>query len=159
MKKLVVFYSLEGHTKELAKAVAAVTGADILEVKPKEEYPKKGFMKYLEGGRQAVRKIEPEILPLEVDPLEYDLLFIGTPVWAGSYASPLRTFFSIADLKGKKVALFAGHRGGSGNVFKRFQESLQGNAILSEKDFNEKNGAEKNRAEAEKWAQDVVDSL
>lgn len=159
MKKLVVFYSLEGHTRELAKAMAAAVGADVLEVKPKEEFPKSGFLKYLKGGGQVVRKIEPEILPLELDPQEYDLLFIGTPVWAGSFASPLKTFFSRTDLQGKKVALFAGHRGGKGNVFKNFRESLQGNNLIDEKEFIEKNGLEENVAEAQKWAQAICESL
>ena len=159
MKKLVVFYSLEGHTKELANAIAKVAGADILEVKMKKEVPKKGFMRYVKGGGQVVRKIEPEIYPLELDPQEYDVLFIGTPVWAGSYASPLRSFFSIVDLQGKRVALFAGHRGGKGKVFQHFRESLAGNEVLGEKEFIEKNGMEQNIKEAESWAQGIMNSL
>ena len=106
MKVLVIFYSLEGHTKLLANAIAKVTGADILEVKPKKEITKKGFMKYLKGGGQVIRKVEPEILPLSLDPNDYDLLFIGTPVWAGGYAPALRTFFSTVGFCGKKVAFF-----------------------------------------------------
>lgn len=105
VKKLVVFYSLEGPYEGACQCHSKGTEADILELKPKEEIPKKGFMRYVKGGGQVVRKIEPEIHPLELDPQEYDVLFIGTPVWAGSYASPLRSFFSIAGLQGKRVAL------------------------------------------------------
>lgn len=116
-------------------------------------------MRYVKGGGQVVRKIEPEIHPLELDPQEYDVLFIGTPVWAGSYASPLRSFFSIAGLQGKRVALFAGHRGGKGKVFQHFRESLAGNEVLGEKEFIEKKGMEQNIKEAESWVQGIMNSL
>lgn len=159
MKKLVVFYSLEGHTKQLAEGIAEAASADLLQVKPKEDIPTKGFMKYLKGGKQARRKETPELLPVEIDPQEYDLIFLGSPVWAGAYAPALRTFISNADLEGKKVALFVIHRGGKGPVYKWLHESLEGSEIIGEKDFNEKKGMRENVSEAGKWAQEIVNSL
>jgi len=53
----------------------------------------KGFMKYFWGGRAVMRNIKPELLPLNKDIQEYDVLFIGTPVWAFSYAPALKFIF------------------------------------------------------------------
>ncbi|MGI6555342.1 MAG: flavodoxin family protein [Bacillota bacterium] len=159
MKALVVFYSLEGHTKLLAHAVAKAAGADVLEIRPKKDIPSKGFMKFFQGGGQVIRKVKPEIHPLSKDPSGYDLLFIGTPVWVGRYAPALRTFLSQVRLKDKKIVLFAIHRGGPGNVFKHLRKSLEGNIIVDEQDFNEKKGMDKNVAEVEKWAQKVVSAF
>jgi flavodoxin len=159
MKALVVFYSLEGHTKLLANAVATAAGADILEIRPKKDIPTRGFIKYLRGGGQVIRKVKPEIYPVSANPADYDLLFIGTPVWAGGYAPALRTFLSGVQMKGKKIALFAIHRGAPGNVFKQLRESLEGNKILDEVNFNEKQGMDKNEAEVESWARKVISAL
>ena len=158
MKKLVVFYSLEGHTKLLAEVIAEETGAELARVTPKDDdVPSKGFMKYLKGGSQVMRKAEPEILPLTVDPKEYDLVFIGCPVWAGGYVPALRTLFAQWELKGKKVALFTGHRGGKGTALEQMAESLKGNEVVAMKDFNEKNGIEANAAEAVDWVREILD--
>lgn len=156
MKVLVIFYSLEGHTKLLANAIARVTDADILEVKPVTDIPTKGFMKYFKGGGQVMKKVEPEILPLSVDPNDYDLLYIGTPVWAGGYAPALRTLFSSVKLKDKKIALFTIHRGGPGTALKQMRASLQGNEILGEHELNEKKGMDVNIAAVEGWAQKIL---
>lgn len=159
MKALVVFYSLEGHTKLLANAVAKAAGADVLEIRPKEEIPTRGFMKYFKGGWQVIRKAKPEIYPVSVNPADYDLLFIGTPVWAGGYAPALRTFLSTTRLEDKTIALFTIHRGAPGNVFKQLRESLEGNKILDEIDFNEKQGMDRNVAEVESWARKVISAF
>ncbi|MCK5289167.1 MAG: flavodoxin, partial [Candidatus Omnitrophica bacterium] len=86
MKKIVIFYSFEGNTKLIAESIAKTIGADLLELKPKSEMQSKGFMKYVWGGKAVMMKAKPELLPMDKDIKGYDILFIGTPVWAGTYA-------------------------------------------------------------------------
>lgn len=155
MKTLVLFYSLEGHVRQLAEAIAEGTGAEVAELKPKDDIPSKGFLRYVKGGSQVLRKEKPEIRPLPADPSEYDILFIGSPVWAGGYTPALRTFFSNYNLEGKKAALFTSHRGGKGTALDQMAEALEGN-VLAQKDFNEKNGMEQNCAEIKEWAQNII---
>lgn len=159
MKALVVFYSLEGHTKLLAEAIGESIEGEVVRAKPKKDIPSKGFMKYFKGGGQVFRKVEPEIYPVSADPSQYDVFFIGCPVWAGGYSPTLRTLFSQWQLEGKKVALFVSHRGGKGSALEKMAESLKGNDIIGMKDFNEGNGSDINLAEAEKWAQGIMNSL
>ena len=93
MASLVVYYSLEGSTKLIAD-IATALGADLLELKPvKEEINPKSFLKFFWGGRQVVLKKIPELVPYERDIGKYDLIVIGTPVWAFNYAPPIRLTF------------------------------------------------------------------
>ena len=103
MKALVVFYSLEGHTKLLANAVATAAGADILEIRPKKDIPTRGFIKYLRGGGQVIRKVKPEIYPVSANPVIMTCCL--SALLSGPGFAPAGTFLSSARLKGKKIAL------------------------------------------------------
>ncbi|MCL0073763.1 flavodoxin, partial [Dehalococcoidia bacterium] len=108
--------------------------------------------------RKVLMKTKPELLPLEKHPEEYDVLFIGTPVWAWSYAPALNTFFSICLLSNKRIALFCCHGGGKGGIFDKMKAALRGNQILGEIDFREplKGNTETNIQRAKKWAEDIM---
>mgnify|MGYP005837135737 CR=1 FL=1 len=153
-KKLVVFYSLEGNTRLIAQTISQATGADLLELQPKQELNPKGFLKYFWGGKQVMMKEKPELLPLTKNPQNYDLLFIGAPVWAWSYAAPLNTFFSNIKLKDKKIALFCCHGGQKGKTFENMRITLADNEILGEKDFLDPLKREREKAvkAAKDWA-------
>ena len=77
MKKLINFYSFEGNTKLIAEKIAKTIDEDILELKPKKEIKTKNFMKFFWGGRQAIMNEKPSLLPLNINPDEYDIVFIG----------------------------------------------------------------------------------
>jgi flavodoxin len=159
MKTLVIFYSLEGNTKYLAHAIAETSGADILELKPKKDLVRiKGVGKYFWGGGQVVMKEKPDLVPFDVDPAHYDLFFIGTPVWAFSYAPPLRTFFSGIKLKNKKIALFCSHGGTMGRTLENMKKRVAGNTIVGTIDFFEplKNKPEECAQRARQWAGGII---
>ncbi len=158
MKKLVLFYSFEGNTKRIAENIAKAIDADLLELKPKNEISSKGFMKYVWGGRAAMMKTQPELCPLDQDVQRYDLIFIGTPVWAWTFAPPLNTFFATHPLINKKVALFCCHGGGKGKVFEKMKAALTGNQILGEIDFRDplKHDTDANIEKAKRWADRIL---
>lgn len=161
MKKAVIFYSYEGNTKLMAESIAQEVEADLIELKPKDEKKSKGFMKYFWGGRAVMMNIKPELLPLNKDIQEYDVLFIGTPVWAFSYTPALKAFFSQNTFKDKKICLFCCHGGGKGGVFKNMKAVLAGNQILGEIDFKEplKKETEKKIKKAKDWAVGIVNDI
>ncbi|MBI5874210.1 MAG: NAD(P)H-dependent oxidoreductase [Candidatus Omnitrophica bacterium] len=160
MKKLVVYYSLDGNTKFIAQAIAEAVGADILELKPKKEPNAKSPMKYLWGGRQVLMKEKPELKHFDTNPQDYDCLFIGTPVWAWTYAPALATFFTMGNLKGKKIALFCCSGGGKGKTLEKMKEQLSGNEFIGEMDFVEplKQDKEQNAVLAAQWAKQIGNS-
>ncbi|WP_132247285.1 flavodoxin family protein [Marinisporobacter balticus] len=151
MKSLVIYYSLEGNTRFVAETIANEMGADLLVLKPKEDIPSKGFMRYLKGGKQVVLKKKPELLPLDKDPAAYDVIYIGSPVWAGSFAASVNAFFSAISLKNKRIALFCCHRGGLGSIFKNFSKNLEGNEIIGELECKEPVKTEENIKRIKAW--------
>jgi flavodoxin len=136
MKTLIVFYSLTGNVKKIAAAIATATGGDLLEIKTKKEIPTSGFGKYFWGGKQVMRKEMPELLPFGKNPNDYDLIFIGTPVWAGNFAPAIRSFLASAKLQNKKIALFCSHGGDSaGSTFVNLAKELADNEIIDKINF------------------------
>jgi flavodoxin len=60
----------------------------------------------LGAGMDASRGKQAEIEPTKRSPADYDLVVIGTPIWAWSPTPAIRTYIAKNDLSGKKVALF-----------------------------------------------------
>lgn len=161
MKTLVLFYSFEGNTRLMAEAIASETDADLQELRPSKNIAPRSFMKYFWGGKAVMMGQTPEIKPIEKHLEEYDLIFLGTPVWAFSYAPPLKTFFTNFELKDKKIALFCCHGGGKGRVFKKMRDELTGNSILGEIDFVEplKKGVDSSTSRIRNWARDIINQI
>lgn len=129
MKTAVIFYSLSGNTAYIAEILKDRLDADLIRIRPKKEYPDKGLKKFYLGGKDAVRSEEPELEPCGFDPDRYDLIILGTPVWAGTFAPPLRTFLNRErnSLQKKKIAAYCCCSGSGGEKaltrMERFLES------------------------------------
>lgn len=117
-KILVVYYSLTGNTSQVADAIVSYTGADVFEIKTVAEYPT--------DSRERRKVIQSEIdahkLPLinnaPKNLREYDIVFVGSPVWANSISLPVQAFLTNNNLSGKHVYPFVSHAGGgSGDSF------------------------------------------
>ena len=92
MKKAIIYYSMSGNTDYVANYIAEKTNSDLIRIEPKKEYPNKGFIKFLWGGKSAIMGETPPLEKYEFDSDLYDYLVIGTPVWASSFTPPIRTF-------------------------------------------------------------------
>lgn len=154
MRVKVVFYSLEGNTKLIAEKIAENLNGDMVELKPKKHYANSGFKKFLWGGKSALMKETPDLEAYDNN-LDYDLIIIGTPVWAGSFAPPIRTFIKDNNLEGKKIAMFACHAGGGANgCFEKFKKLTPKCEIINTIDFVDplKKDTSNNVDKAIKWA-------
>ncbi|MGA1873745.1 MAG: flavodoxin family protein [Thermoplasmatota archaeon] len=161
MKKLVVFYSLEGNTRLLAEDIAISIGADIMEIKTEKDMNSKGFFKFLIGGWQAIRGVKPPLKPMHKNPEEYEVIFIGTPIWAGRQSPAVKTFIEDHLPMGKKVAFFCTCNGNSGSALQNMRSISPESEFLGEKEFiaapKEKRG--ETVASAMKWARSLVSTL
>jgi flavodoxin len=136
MNALVIYYSLAGDTKLIAENISKEITSDILEIKLKKQYPKSGFKKFFFGGKDVLFNKKPELVEFNVNLDKYDCLFIGTPIWAGTYTPPYNTFIQHYNIENKKIALFACHGGGGAEKFyTNFKSKLPKNDYIGEIDF------------------------
>ncbi len=155
MSTLVVYFSFEGNTKFIAEKIAETISADIVELKTSKKYPAEGFGKYFWGGKSVIFGEKPKLINKRIDLKRYDVIIIGTPVWAGSFTPPIKSFISQYKIQGKRIALFACHGGGGAEkCFEKLKKALPGNEILCETDFIEpKKKPEENSSKAVRWAE------
>lgn len=128
MKTLIVYYSLEGNTEYSAGKIAKATGADLLKLIPKKTYPDKGAKKFIWGGKSAVFGETPELEPYNNDISSYNRIIIGFPVWASTFAPPIRTFVTENkdELKQKDICVFACQAGnGAEKAFSKLAKLIE----------------------------------
>ena len=87
---LVVFFSQGSSTRQVAYDLSAVTHGDIEEIK--ETKARRGFFGVLNAGRESTFKIASPILPGKLDPADYDVVYVCTPVWAWGLSPPVRAW-------------------------------------------------------------------
>jgi flavodoxin len=153
-----VYYSYEGNCRFIAGQLKAALDADVLELETVDSKKRKGLAKYLWGGKQVFSHAEPELKPFSVDVNAYDLIVLGCPVWAASPAPALCGFISKAAIRGRRVALFACHGGGKGDVFGKLRKRLEGNTVIGEKDFRNplRGDQDETAAAVREWAKTLT---
>lgn len=104
MKTLVVFYSRTGNTKKIAESISESLDCDIEEIMDTEK--RGGVIGYIRSGYEASRGRLSKIKDPKNDPSQYNLVIIGTPVWAGKMAVPVRTYITQNHVKFNNVAFF-----------------------------------------------------
>lgn len=117
-KCLVAFYSRTGTTKKVASAISKTLKCDMEEIVDTKN--RSGVLGYLGAGRDAAMKKLTEIEKTKHNPALYKLIIIGTPVWAHTMSSAVRTYITKnrERLKGIGVAFFCTSYGtGSKNTF------------------------------------------
>ena len=110
-KKLVAYFSASGVTAKVADMLADAVGADIHEIRPKVLYTKADLNWMNKNSRSSIemadKTIRPEIAESNVKIENYDVIFLGFPIWWYVAPTIINTFLESADFSGKKVVLFA----------------------------------------------------
>lgn len=104
-KVLIVFFSRTGTTRLLAEAIARATQGDLEELR--ERRSRRGVIGWLRSGYEGTYHKAAETLPLRRDVSAYDLIFLGSPTWSQSLASPVRGFLERNRGRLANAALFA----------------------------------------------------
>ena len=105
-KVLVLYYSQTQNTKLVADEIAGRLNADIEEIVAVNPYDGDFEATIQRCIQERQEGVTPEIKPLKADVSKYDVIFIGYPVWFGTYAPPVITFLNNVDLSGKKLVPF-----------------------------------------------------
>ena len=111
---LVAYFSLTGHTKQVAESIGTQLHADIDQIVDSAE---RTFTPthMIWFAMEALLQQSPEIHDPRHDPSEYDLVIIGTPVWAGGVAPPVRTYVQRYAAQFKRMAVFCTEGGANGD--------------------------------------------
>lgn len=106
MKRAVIYYSLDGNTKEAAQKIAESLGAALIELEPEKPMPSGKISRILYGGMLSTMNRTPALKPLSANLADFDEIILGTPVWAGKIAAPVRTFLTQNIADEKVIAVF-----------------------------------------------------
>lgn len=114
MKSAVIFYSFSGNTKQVAGLLAECLGekgnVDIIELKDLQENGK-----FLNQCKKAFRRERTVIQDVNYDLSVYDVICIGTPVWAFAPVPAINTYFDkMSGIAGKEAIVFTTHGSGAG---------------------------------------------
>jgi len=144
MPTCIIYHSETGNTKKVAETVAAATGADLIEVKTVSHYS--AMAMYTTGINKARKGEQDEIEQTEIDVSGYDLVVIGTPVWAFRPTPAINAAVSaLSGCEGKKAVVFETDAGLPRNTLeilsKQLTErglSIAGTFGISDKEINNK---------------------
>lgn len=120
-RTLVVYYSRTGTTRQVAQRLANAFYADTEEIVATGNHA--GALGYLRAVIEARWRMPAAIAAAKKDPSAYDLVIIGTPVWAWSLSSPVRAWLAANTTRLPDVAFYCTLGGaGSENAFAQMQE-------------------------------------
>ena len=120
-KALVVFFSHAGenysvgnievgNTKIVADYISELTGADQFEIVAEKDYDMP-YNKLIQVAKEEANNGELPTYKGNIDVSNYDTIFIGGPIWWGTYPQVMFTFFRDHDLNGKTIIPFVTHEG------------------------------------------------
>ena len=105
-KTLVLYYSESGTTKTVAEEFQKQLNADIESIECVKPYTG-NFQETIQRGQKEAQSGEwPELKPLKKKISDYDVIFLGYPIWFGTYANPIGTLVKNNDFAGKTIVPF-----------------------------------------------------
>lgn len=105
-KTLVLYYSQGGTTKAVAQELQQQLGADIESIEAVEPYAGDFQATIQRSGRERESGELPALKPLKSNLAAYDVIFLGYPIWFGTYAMPVVSLVKDVDFAGKTIVPF-----------------------------------------------------
>ena len=145
-KALVAYFSASGTTKKLARKVADAAGADLFEIVPEQPYSRADLDWTNKSSRSSVEMNNPSSRPgvaTHVDNMaDYDVIFLGFPIWWYIAPTIVNTFLEEYDLAGKTIVCFATSGGsGMGKTAASLEPSAPGATVVSGQVLNRASGS------------------
>ena len=140
-KKLVAFFSASGVTGNVAKALAEAAGADLYEIKPAVPYTAADLNWMDKNARSTVEMNDPSSRPAvanaDANAGDYDVVFLGFPIWWYVAPTIINTFLEQYDFTGKTIVPFAtSGSSGMGKTNEKLAPSCPGAKLLPGKMLN-----------------------
>lgn len=139
-RRLVVYFSATGVTAKVAEALSESIGADLFAIDPKAPYTEKDLDWRNQESRSSLEMNDPTSRPAIVrkrdNMEEYDIIFVGFPIWWYVAPTIINTFLESYDLNGKTIIPFATSGGsGMGKTDEKLLPSCEGAVLLEGRVF------------------------
>ncbi len=151
LKVLVAYFSATGTTEKVAQQIADATGGELYRITPEQPYTDADLDWHNDKSRSSVemsdKSSRPAIKKDLNDVKQYDVIFVGFPIWWYTAPTIINTFIESQDFKGKTVITFATSGGST-------IDKADGDLHLAYPDINWKPGHLLNRAsdeEVKEW--------
>ena len=156
-KKLVAYFSASGVTAKAAKNLAEAAGADLFEIKPEVPYTQADLDWHDKNSRSSVEmrdsKSRPQIAAGDAKVADYDVIFVGFPIWWYVAPTIINTFLESYDFAGKTIILFATSGGsGFGKAVEGLKDSVADSTVIREGKLLNGNPSV---AELKKWVESL----
>ena len=156
-RKLVAYFSASGVTAKLAEQLSEAIGADLHEIRAKEQYSQADLDWRNDKSRSSIemknKTFRPEIVDDKISISEYDTVFVGFPIWWYVAPTIINTFLESHDFSGKTVVVFATSGSSDfGNTINELKISLPDSTKLIERKIL--NGKYTNK-ELSDWAESI----
>lgn len=152
-KVLVAYFSASGTTANVAKRLAKVTQADLFEIRPQVPYTEADLNWTDRASRSSMEMRDPDCRPALADALpntqQYDVVFVGFPVWWYREPSIIDTFIQGCELEGRTVVPFATS---GGSEIGPSGENMQALAPKAKVQTGQRFDAKVSEEELSKWA-------
>lgn len=141
-KSLVTYFSASGVTKKVAQKLAEAARADLFEIKPEVPYTSADLNWMDKKSRSSVEMNDKSFRPAIAEKCgnisEYDVVYVGFPIWWYVAPTIINTFLESYDFSGKTIVLFATSGGsGFGKTVSELKGSVSDTTVIKEgKVFN-----------------------
>lgn len=155
-KILVAYFSASGTTARTAKDLAEAVGADLYEIRPAVPYTNADLDWMDKKSRSSVemnnKSGRPALADIDAGIADYDVVFVGFPIWWYVVPTIINTFLESYDFSGKTIIPFATSGGsGMGKTNEGLEKSCPGAKLMEGKLLNGVSGTE-----MKTWAESVL---
>lgn len=161
---LVAYFSWSGHGKQMADWIAEETGGDLFRILTEEPYGE-DFDSVADRAKSELDSGTRPTLSTRIDPevmANYDVIYLGFPIWWYDLPTPVWTFLEEYDLSGKTIIPFFSHNGSSGgaNSLNRLKELASGADVLTDDALSISGGSVSgSERQVKSWAFETYDNL
>ncbi|PKG31995.1 metalloregulator ArsR/SmtB family transcription factor [Methanoregula sp.] len=128
VRACVIFYSYSGITRRVAGGIRNASGCDLIEVRTRAPYS--SFTAYTKGVLRSRKGACDPIEPGEIDVSDYDLLIIGTPVWAWKPSPAINAAVkALRGCEGKMAVIFSTCNNQPGEALHILRRSLEARCV------------------------------
>jgi flavodoxin len=121
----------QGATQYVAEQIQSRAGGDLFRIETSEPYPD-SFQKVIDQNHaEAANNTLPALKTVVEDMEQYDVVFLGYPIWNMTVPQAVRSFLETYDFSGKTIVPFCTHDGyGSGRSYSDIAAACPDSTVL-----------------------------